>query len=212
MYLGEVRSAARAGPFERHSNPCTFPNVPSSPVSASERRQLAIACNGMLEDPSLHRQALHVPRASLVLPAGEGANRSTEIWMGGAHSHLGVEFAHETLRTSWVIDCAGEIDAAYRESAGRWLPCVFPDLDGPLPSSNRVADVVQAALESIFADAAPERVYVMCQHGMNRSGLVAGLLLRGLGIGPREAIDRIRAARPGALANDHFRLMVLGHA
>jgi protein-tyrosine phosphatase len=49
----------------------------------------------------------------------------------------------------------------------------------------------------------------MCQHGMNRSGLVTGLLLRGMGVAPREAVDRIRAVRPGALANDHFRLMVL---
>jgi protein-tyrosine phosphatase len=49
----------------------------------------------------------------------------------------------------------------------------------------------------------------MCQHGMNRSGLVTGLLLRALGIGPRETVERIRLARPGALANDAFRLMVL---
>jgi protein-tyrosine phosphatase len=49
----------------------------------------------------------------------------------------------------------------------------------------------------------------MCTHGMNRSGLVTGLLLRSLGIEGREAIDRIRMARPGALSNQHFHNMVL---
>ena len=165
----------------------------------------------MLEDPSVHQRAVHIPRATLVLAAGEARNVRTEVWMGGAHSHTGEEFRHDVLNASWVIDCAGEIDAAYRASAARWLACVFPDLDGPLSSSNRVAEVVRTALDSIALDSesAPDRIYVMCQHGMNRSGLVAGLLLRGLGLGPRETVDRIRLARPGALANDHFRLMIL---
>jgi protein-tyrosine phosphatase len=44
---------------------------------------------------------------------------------------------------------------------------------------------------------------------MNRSGLVAGLLLRELGIEGAEAVERIRAARPGALSNLHFREMLL---
>lgn len=166
----------------------------------------------MLEDPSLHRPSIHAPRASLVLAAGEAANNATEIWMGGAHSHVGEEITHEAVNSAWLIDCAGEIDATYRTATGRWLACVFPDLDGPLASSNRVAEVVQLTLESISSGSAPERVYVMCQHGMNRSGLVTGLLLRGLGVEPRETVERIRRARPGALANDHFRLMVLGHA
>ena len=165
----------------------------------------------MLEAPYVQRASLHPPRASLVLAAGEALNGVTEIWMGGAHSHIGDEMTHEVLRSAWVIDCAGEIDAAYRASTARWLPCVFPDLDGPLASSNRVDEVVRFTLATIANEAArPERLYVMCQHGMNRSGLVTGLLLRGLGLEPRETVDRIRRARPGALANDHFRLMVLG--
>ncbi len=165
----------------------------------------------MLEDPSVQQRAVLIPRASLVLAAGEASNPVTEVWMGGAHTPLGIEITHDALEHSWLIDCAGEIDPVYRVSAGRWLACVFPDLDGPLSSSNRLAEVVRTALEAITrpGDAAPTRLYVMCQHGMNRSGLVTGLLLRGMGVAPREAVDRIRAVRPGALANDHFRLMVL---
>lgn len=167
----------------------------------------------MLEDPYVQRGPLHPPRATRVLAAGEALNGHTEIWMGGAHSHVGDEMTHDALRTAWVIDCAGEIDAAYRSSTARWLACVFPDLDGPLASSNRVEEVVQLTLASIVdGTERPQRVYVMCQHGMNRSGLVTGLLLRGLGLEPRDTVERIRRARPGALANDHFRLMVLGQA
>lgn len=152
-----------------------------------------------------------MPKATLLLRAGEAANPRTEIWMGGAHSLDGEEWMDEELGAAWVIDCAGEIDPLYRPAAGRWLACVFPDLDGPLSSSNRAADVVRQVFEAITRDdgQAPERIYVMCQHGMNRSGLVAGLLLRALGVGPRETVERIRLARPGALANDAFRLMVL---
>ena len=167
----------------------------------------------VLEDPSVQRVSLHTPRASRVLAAGEALNGATEIWMGGAHSHVGDEMTHEALRSAWVIDCAGEMDRAFRASSARWLACVFPDLDGPLGSSNRVHEVVEATLATIRNDAtAPQRVYVMCQHGMNRSGLVTGLLLRGLGVEPRDTVERIRRSRPGALANDHFRLMVLGYA
>ena len=166
----------------------------------------------MLEDPSLHeRRTLYVPRASLVLAAGELPGVGTEVWMGGAHSVAGDPWVESTLARSWVIDCAGEIDRSYRSMTGNWLACVFPDLDGPLATSNRVAEVVRESLDALSRplDDAPERLYVMCQHGMNRSGLVTGLILRGLGVPPREAVDRIRAVRPGALANDAFRLMVL---
>lgn len=163
----------------------------------------------MLEDPYVLRNGFHVPRATLVLGVGEAANAATSIWMGGAHSLAGDEWVPEELQSAWVIDCAGEIDVSYRSAAGRWLACVFPDIDGPLSGSNRAHLVVDQALEAIRSGAAPERIYVMCQHGMNRSGLVTGLILRALGMGPRETVERIRLARPGALANDAFRLIVL---
>ena len=165
----------------------------------------------MLEDPFVHRHSLHVPRANLVLGAGEANNPHTEIWMGGAHSLLGESIEGDHLAQSWVIDCAGDMHASYRELTGRWLACVFPDLDGPLASSNHVTRAVEEALSAVLAGngSAPARIYVMCQHGMNRSGLVSGLILRGLGVEPRDTIDRIRMARPGALANEAFRHMVI---
>jgi len=56
---------------------------------------------------------------------------------------------------------------------------------------------------------APRDVFVVCQHGMNRSGLVAGLLLRELGLTGEDAVARIVSARPGALSNQTFRRLLL---
>ena len=40
--------------------------------------------------------------------------------------------------------------------------------------------------------------------GFNRSGLVAGLILKSLGMPGDAAVLRIRERRPGALYNDRF--------
>jgi protein-tyrosine phosphatase len=127
--------------------------------------------------------------------------------MGGAHSLRGEVLEASSLGSSWLVDCAGDIDPSYRQATGRWLACVFPDLEGPLESSERISGVVRDVVDALVLGngAAPERVYVMCQHGMNRSGLVSGLILRGLGFDQVETIRLIQAARPGALANDYFR-------
>lgn len=53
-------------------------------------------------------------------------------------------------------------------------------------------------------DSPPERLYVMCSQGFNRSALFAGLLLRHLGLGHEEAVRIIQTARPGALSNQTF--------
>ncbi|HMO96068.1 MAG TPA: protein-tyrosine phosphatase family protein [Tepidiformaceae bacterium] len=166
----------------------------------------------MLEEPFTRNNgsSSHPPRASLVLAAGEAGNPATEVWMGGAHSLVGETLDHPVLSRSWVIDCAGDMPASLRTSAGLWVSCVFSDIDGPLSPSLRLDDVVERVLSAVRTPkSAPERVYVMCTHGMNRSGLVAGLLLRSFGVEGVEAVDRIRLARPGALSNQHFRNMIL---
>jgi hypothetical protein len=160
----------------------------------------------MLEDPILHTNAQHPPRASKILAAGEVSNIHTEIWMGGAHTSHGEALAAGDLGKSWIIDCAGDIDQSYRTAPGRWVSCVFPDIDGRPAAELLITSVVRETFDAIQLGngTAPDRIYVMCQHGMNRSGLVSGLILRSLGFQAAEAIDRIRAARPGALANDGF--------
>jgi protein-tyrosine phosphatase len=44
------------------------------------------------------------------------------------------------------------------------------------------------------------RVAIHCRDGRTRAGMVAALLLVELGCAPQDAINRVRAARPGALA------------
>jgi ADP-ribosyl-[dinitrogen reductase] hydrolase len=41
-----------------------------------------------------------------------------------------------------------------------------------------------------------ERILIHCRGGLGRTGLVAGLILVERGVDPRDAIDRVRAARP----------------
>ncbi|MBE0610585.1 MAG: dual specificity protein phosphatase family protein [Dehalococcoidia bacterium] len=166
----------------------------------------------MLEEPSLQLRIPHdVPRASLVLAAGEADNPHTEVWMGGARSYIGDHVSESLVTASWLVDCAGDMPAAHRAAAGLWVACVFADHDGPLPPSLRIDQVVADAAHAARGDRGepPRRIYVMCTHGMNRSGLVTGLILRSLGIDGRDAVERIRLARPGALSNFHFRDMLL---
>lgn len=166
----------------------------------------------MLEEPSVQLRISHdVPRASLVLAAGEAGNPGTEVWMGGARSHIGDAVTESLVAVSWLVDCAGDMPSAHRTAAGLWVACVFADHDGPLPPSLRLDNVVADAARAARGDHGqpPDRIYVMCTHGMNRSGLVTGLILRSLGVDGPEAVERIRAARPGALSNLHFRDMLL---
>ena len=46
--------------------------------------------------------------------------------------------------------------------------------------------------------------------GFNRSGLVAGLILKALGVSGTAAVTRIRERRPGALFNDRFAEYLVG--
>jgi hypothetical protein len=166
----------------------------------------------VLEEPSLQLRTHHdVPRASLVLAAGEAGNPGTEVWMGGARSYIGDHVSESLVAASWLVDCAGDMPTAHRTAAGLWVACVFADHDGPLPPSLRIDQVVADAARAAQGEhhQPPRRIYVMCTHGMNRSGLVTGLILRALGVDGVEAVDRIRLARPGALSNLHFRDMLL---
>lgn len=163
----------------------------------------------MLEDlPQLRPHRVDPPRATLVLEAGSLDGLRGNVWMGGAHSLMGEEFTSDTLRHGVVLDCAGEMPANFRLAAGLWLPNVFQDIDAwPMHLDRLEANVARAA-RALLDPAAPMNVFAMCTHGMNRSGLAAGLVLRALGIDGHEAVHLIRHARPGALSNETFRKIV----
>jgi hypothetical protein len=149
------------------------------------------------------------PRASLLAAEGEVGNAA--LWMGGARTPMGEPIAVEALARSWIIDCAGDMPHDYRKAAGRWFAYVFADLESVPARLARLRDIVRevGAAMATGNGAPPRDVFVVCQHGMNRSGLVAGLLLCELGLTGEAAVERIVSARPGALSNLTFRRLVL---
>lgn len=151
------------------------------------------------------------PRASLVLGVGDLAGLSTNIWMGGARTPHGTQIEVSQLAASSFLDLAGDLPGSFRTFSRAWRAFVFPDVEDVPPRYERLLEIVGDLREAVRANghAAPD-LYMMCTHGMNRSGLATGLLLRRLGMGGEETIARITSARKGALSNDKFRELILG--
>lgn len=166
----------------------------------------------MLFNPPQHGE----PRASLI-PLPGRLQVPTQIWMGGADALHGEPLDLAGLADAWIIDLAGEMPPMHRKAAGLWLPRVFLDaetrpsnLSGLVELAQSIAAVMGGpAWEGIRPHPGdpPRRVYVMCQHGLNRSGLVTGLILRALGLSAEESVAAI-ATRPGALNNLTFAALV----
>ena len=166
----------------------------------------------LLEDPSATLNGSDaVPRASLVVAAGAIPGLRGNLWMGGAHSLAGEELDLGTLSKAVVVDCAGDMPAPLRAATGLWLANVFQDVDGWPMHFGRLQANAERAARALQEGAATD-AYMMCTHGMNRSGLAAGLVLRALGVNGNEAVRLIRLARPGALSNDTFRGIIEGVA
>jgi hypothetical protein len=161
----------------------------------------------MLEDLPAAKTPDHpIPRASLVLAPGEATNIGA-LWMGGAHALRGEAITIARLQRAWLIDAAGDMPPAHSEAAGRLLSCVFMDIEATPPSFARLEEVALAGAAALRSGHVAE-VYAVCTHGLNRSGLVAGMVLRALGLPAGAAIDRIRVARPGSLANHAFEQLI----
>jgi hypothetical protein len=156
------------------------------------------------------------PRASRI-PVPGRPELITELWMGGADSLFGDRVQPEDLRDAWVIDLAGDMPEGHRTACALWLPRVFADIEGVPHAYARLtalAESIAAALtggaggaEWEHPEEPPARLYIMCQQGMNRSGLITGLVLRALGVAPEEALAAI-ASRPGALTNRTFAALI----
>ena len=100
-----------------------------------------------------------------------------------------------------VIDLDGGLDHCIPTVPNQVLYVYFPIFDEDLPNLaklNAVADLGAALIRS------GHRVLSHCGMGFNRSALVAGLILLRLGVSGPDAVERLRACRPGALFNDVF--------
>jgi protein-tyrosine phosphatase len=82
------------------------------------------------------------------------------------------------------------------------------DDSGPPPSTLDRHRIRRTAHQIADRVRLRERVLVTCMAGRNRSGVLAGLALRELGISGAEAARRIQVARNG-LTNRHFYAMVV---
>lgn len=150
------------------------------------------------------------PRASLILAAEATAGLSSNIWMGGAHTPHGTKIAVDSLSAASFLDLAGDLPGSFRKFSQSWSAFVFPDVEDVPPRYERLLELVTELHRTVNGSGppAPADLYFMCTHGMNRSGLAAGLLLRQLGMSGDEAIGRITEARRGALSNDRFRELI----
>jgi len=156
------------------------------------------------------------PRASRIPVVGV-ERLATELWMGGANSLHGDLLRPADLERAWVVDLAGDLPADYRTAAACWLPRVFADVEQIPHAYQRLTSLAESIAACVTGSdgvdgwphptVPPTRLYVMCQQGMNRSGLLTGLILRALGVSPEDALAAI-ATRPGALTNQTYIALV----
>lgn len=171
----------------------------------------------VLDPRPVHVQTMAEPRATRI-HVPRLSHLATELWMGGAHSASGQRLYPEDLAGAWVIDCAGDMPQHFREPAAWWRTCIFPDYEEQPASWQRLATLARSIGRAVAGELIehaiehpaepPARLYVFCNQGLNRSGLVMGRILRALGLAGDEAIRAIVAHRPGAINNLTFARLV----
>lgn len=105
-----------------------------------------------------------------------------------------------------VIDLEGDIDHGVPTVANQILYIYLPIHDKQMPDLDRLHAV--ARLGATLVDRG-EKVLVHCGLGLNRSALMAGLILMYGGMPGEAAVQRIQSRRPGALYNEVFRQYLL---
>ena len=100
-----------------------------------------------------------------------------------------------------VIDLEGEIDHGVPTAANKFLYVYLPIHDGSMPDLDRLHAVAKLGAELVKRG---DRVLTHCGLGLNRSALMAALILMYLGMDGAAAVERCRERRPGALYNTIF--------
>ena len=101
-----------------------------------------------------------------------------------------------------VIDLEGDIDHGVPTAADQFLYIYLPIHDGDLPQLDRLQAVANMAAELINKG---HRVLSHCGLGLNRSALMAGLILmQTQGFTGPQVVEHLKARRAGALYNDTF--------
>jgi hypothetical protein len=102
---------------------------------------------------------------------------------------------------SAVIDLEGGLDSGIPVNPNQVIYVYFPFRDEDVPTLHKLHAVARLGAALVQTG---ERVLVHCQMGLNRSALVAGLVLVYSGLSGAEAVARLQTRRPGALYNDAF--------
>jgi protein-tyrosine phosphatase len=102
---------------------------------------------------------------------------------------------------SAVIDLDGDLDLGISTVPNHMVYVYFPIYDEDLPDLGKLHAVAKMGARLVKSG---EKVLAHCGMGLNRSALVAGLILTYLGMSGADAVDLLRQKRPGALFNDTF--------
>lgn len=112
------------------------------------------------------------------------------------------DWAHiEDREITTIIDLDGDIDAGIPTMPNHILYLYFPIFDEDLPDLAKLHGVARLAASLVGQG---HKVLSHCGMGFNRSALMAGLVLRYLGMECHEVVGHLRKRRPGALFNDVF--------
>ena len=106
-----------------------------------------------------------------------------------------------SLAISVVIDLEGGVDEGIPVLPGGIQYLCIPFEDDALPDRAVLAAATEYVERMI---ASGRRVLVHCSAGINRSPLFAGVVLHRLGWSGRDALERLRERRPGALYNELY--------
>ena len=136
----------------------------------------------------------------------------TELWIGGWLSAVGPQLRTAHLHRAWIVDCSGELPEELRSAAALVIPSVFDDVEAVPPRIQQLKSLALDLASTISLDAAParfpgetpDRVYVLCKQGLNRSAFLAGLILQALAPSSGDIVGQIRDCRPGSLSNQVF--------
>ncbi len=109
--------------------------------------------------------------------------------------------ALEQLGISAIIDLDGGVDIGVPLVPNHIIYLYFPFSDADLPDLPKLQAVAQFAATLVNAG---QKVLCHCAMGFNRSALVAGLVLKQMGLSGQEALDLLRRQRPGALYNEAY--------
>jgi len=119
----------------------------------------------------------------------------TVIKNWGAHTLISLIENHEFERLD--VTGLGEAAEAHGLTWRHW-----PIRDGDVPDK-RFDRCWATTIDTIASDLQAGRSIVLhCMGGLGRTGTVAALLLRHFGLPAREAVDRLRTARPGAIETE----------